>query len=125
MEIESSIDSLDDSIESEQYEISPYPSNTADKVGVTIKGSSEAYINAHKIISDMMREKGERYLINGVEICILDAPKNKSINVEVKSGRGFSGKANVKIYGVNKGGFATIMITKPRGIGYELMIIKP
>ena len=114
-DMESSIDSIDN----ELYEISPYPSNTADKVGITIKGSSEAFINAHKRVSDIMREKGGRYLVNGVEIGILDAPKNKSIIVEVKFGKSMSGKANIKIYGVNKAGFATLMVTKPKGIGYE------
>ena len=39
-DMESSIDSIDN----EQYEISPYPNNTADKVGITMKGSSEAYL---------------------------------------------------------------------------------
>ena len=117
-DLETSNDSLD-SLDSELYEISPYPNNTKDKVGITIKGSSEAYINAHKIVSDIMSGKGDRYEINGVEIAILDAPKNKSISVEVKSRRGLSGKANIKIYGVNKGGFATLMVTKPKGIQYE------
>ena len=117
-DIDDSIDSID-SMDNEKYEISPYPINTPDKVGITIKGSSEPYVIAHKIVTDTMSEKGNRYLINGVEICILDAPKNKSINVEVKAGKAMSGKANLKIYGVNKGGFATIMITKPKGIDYE------
>ena len=117
-DIDDSIDSID-SMDNEKYEISPYPINTPDKVGITIKGSSDPYVIAHKIVTDTMSEKGNRYLINGVEICILDAPKNKSINVEVKAGKAMSGKANLKIYGVNKGGFATIMITKPKGINYE------
>ena len=117
-ELESSFDSIDSS-DNELYEISPYPCNTPEKVGVTIKGSSEAYINAHKIVSNLLREKGDRYVINGVEFGILDAPKNKSIIVDVKSGKGLTGKANIKIYGVNKGGFATLMVTKPKGIGYE------
>ena len=59
-DMESSIDSIDN----EQYEISQYQNNTADK-------ASKAFINAHKIISDLMKEKGGRYMINGVEIGIL------------------------------------------------------
>ena len=58
-------------------------------------------------------------MINGVEIGILDTQKNKPVMMEVKPAKGLSGKANLNMFGVNNRGFATIMITKPRGIGFE------
>ena len=68
------IDDWSDSIDSmeDKFEISANPSTTPDKVGITIKASSESYITAHKIVSETMSEKRNRYIINGVEICILD-----------------------------------------------------
>ena len=115
------IDDWSDSIDSmeDKFEISANPSTTPDKVGITIKASSESYITAHKIVSETMSEKRNRYKINGVEICILDTSKNKAIYLEEKAGKGLSRKANLKIYGVNMGGFVTFIVTMPKGIEYE------
>ena len=62
-----------------------------------------------------MNDKGERYLINGIEIAIADNPQNKPIIVEVKPRVGLTGKANLKIYNKNGRGVATILLTKAKG----------
>ena len=82
------------------------------KTGVTFKGDTEEYIAAHTLIFDMFNQKGAQYLVNGVEIRILDNAENKPIKVDVKHGKGQSGKVNNKMYKVNKLGFATMMISK-------------
>ena len=82
------------------------------KSGVTFKGDTEEYLGAHKKVTEMLNKKGMKYLINGVELRILDNAKNKPIKIDVKFQKGASGKVNVKIYNVNKLGFATMMISK-------------
>ena len=82
------------------------------KTGVTFKGDTEEYIAAHTLIFDMFNQKGAQYLVNGVELRILDNAENKPIKVDVKHGKGQSGKVNNKMYKVNKLGFATMMISK-------------
>jgi hypothetical protein len=83
----------------DHYEINLTPNLAADKskTGISFKGSDETYIEAHKHIVGIIK-KGDRYLINGVEISIMDAPENKPAVIEVKLMSGLSGKANIRIY---------------------------
>ena len=107
--------------DSDFYTVNLTPKNATSewKSGVTITGSTEEYLSAHKKLMDMMSKKGERFVINGVEIAILDNPTNKPVAIEVKPGTGMSGKTNLKIFGLNSRGGATITITKIRGMGFE------
>ena len=99
------------------YECCFTPNNSTEenKSGVTFKGKDKEYIAAHGKIVDLFKKKGEKFFLNGIELTILDKQKNKPINIELKSKKGFSGKVNLKIYGVNNRGGATMMITKPSG----------
>ena len=63
----------------------------------------------------MAKKKGDRFDINGMEISIADAPTNKPVTIQIKSKGGLSGKANLKMYGKNVRGSATIMVTKISG----------
>ena len=58
-------------------------------------------------------------MINGVEIAIIDTPKNRPVLVEVKPKTGISGKANIRVFEVNNKGGGTIMITKISGTRFE------
>ena len=83
--------------------------------GVTFKGDTEEYFEASKKILNMMKVKGMNYVVNGREIRILDNLESKPIKVQIKPKKGLSGKVNVRIYGVNKQGHATMMIQKVSG----------
>ena len=98
-----------------ELEVTPVNSSLENKTGITFKGSNEDYFDAHGKILELMNEKGERYLINGIEIAIADNPQNKPIIVEVKPRVGLTGKANLKIYNKNGRGSATILLTKAKG----------
>ena len=99
------------------YEWSWTPKNASEenKTGVSFKGKDTEYINAHGKIVELFKKKGEKFVINGTELSIADKQKNKPINIEIKSKKGFSGKANLKIYDVNNRGGATMLITTPSG----------
>ena len=96
-------------------EVTPVNASIENKTGITFKGNNEDYLDAHGKLLELMNEKGERYLINGIEIAIADNPQNKPIIVEVKPRVGLTGKANLKIYNKNGRGFATILLTKAKG----------
>ena len=100
----------------ENYEWLMTPKNAAkdSKTGVTFRGSDAEYLNAHKVLVEMIKKKGDIYVINGIEISIADTQNNKPVSLEVKPKGGLTGKANLKVYGINKRGGATIMVTKPR-----------
>ena len=102
---------------SDYYEFTMIPKNSPidNKTGVTIKGSSDEFVKAHKIIKSMTDKKGNRLTINGVDIAIMDTPKNKPIVIEIKAKNELSGKANLKFYEANKKGISTVMITKVSG----------
>ena len=87
----------------ENYELGLIPKMASDesKTGITFKGNDEEYLTAHKKLLDMIKKKGERFVINGVEIGIIDTPKNKPVSVEIKPKYGLTGKANLKIYDKN------------------------
>ena len=97
------------------YEINLTPNMAPEesKTGVTFRGSDEVYMDAHKNIVAMMKI-GDRYLVNGVEISILDAPENKPVVIEVKLKSGKNGKANIKIYDTG-----TMFINKRSGNIFE------
>ena len=82
------------------------------KTGVTFRGDSQEYLNAHEKLKEMLDKKGIIYYINGTQLKILDNPKNKPIKVGIKPQKGTSGKANIKIYNINNKGYATIVISK-------------
>ena len=85
------------------------------QTGVTIKGDTDEYFEASKKIFNLLNNKGMKYCVNDRDIRILDNVENKPIKIEVKSKKKPAGKVNVKIYGVNKLGHATMMITKVSG----------
>ena len=99
------------------YDLELVPSKATDdkKTGVTIKGSQSGYLEAHKLLKEMFKKKGDRFLINGTEIGISDTPKNKPIIIEVKAKGGLTGKVNLTIFDVNNRGGATIMVQKIKG----------
>ena len=106
-----------DDFECDGYEMEVVPVKVVleKKSGITFKGSGEGYLEAHRIIKLMTGTKGDRFLKNGVEMTILDTPKNKPIKVEIKLKNGISGKANLKIFEINRNGGATMMVQKVSG----------
>ena len=70
------------------------------------------------MLMDIFKKKGDRYVINGVEIAINDNHHTKPYIIEVKQKSGMTGRANLKIFGVNKNGGGTIMITKASGVDF-------
>ena len=70
-----------DEIQCDGYDLELVPQTAKDdkKTGVTIKGSDSGYLEAHKLLKEMTKKKGDRFLINGIEIKISDTPKNKPI----------------------------------------------
>ena len=66
-----------DEIECEGYELELVPKTAVleKKTGVTIKGSEAGYLEAHKMLKEMLSKKGDKFMINGVEIKISDIPK--------------------------------------------------
>ena len=97
-------------LNSEFYDVEMIPIKVSahNKTGITFKGSCIEYLNAHKNILELVKKKGERYVINGIEIGIVDNPENKPICVEIKAKTGLSGKVNLSVFGVNDRGSATI-----------------
>ena len=102
---------------SEYFDCTITPINAPDegKTGVTFKGTNEEYIQAYTLIMDMFKKKGDRYIINGVEFAIIDNPSVRPYIIEVKQKSGISGKVKLKIFGVNKNGGGTIMVSKASG----------
>ena len=82
------------------------------KSGITFKGSDDEYIKAHKIVMKMTQKKGDRFVVNGIDIYIADAPNNKPVCNAIKPKSGITGKVNLKIWAINKQGSGTMMITK-------------
>ena len=110
-------DESDEENVEEYYEWNMIPITYSEekKTGVTFKGDTDEYFRASKKIFKMMDIKGMKYSINDREIRILGNLDSKPIKVEVKPIKGPSGKVNIKIYGVNKQGHATMMIQKVSG----------
>jgi hypothetical protein len=116
MERQCSVKKIEEDI-SEYYECVMTPINASEdsKTGFTFKGSDADYLKAHGVIMQMIQKKGDRFVINGVEISIVDAPQNKPVCIGIKPKNGLTGKANLKVYALNKNGGATMHVTKIRG----------
>ena len=101
----------------DDYDVTLIPKNDSEdsKTGVVIKGHDAKYLKAHKVIMDLMKKKGDEFLVNGIDVRIADVPANKPVNIEVKSKNGFSGKANLRFYEKNAKGTSTIMVSKQKG----------
>ena len=82
------------------------------KTGVTFKGDSAGYIEAHKMINNMLTQNNSKFIINDREMTVKINGKNKPLKVDVKTIKGAVGKVNLKFYNVNSKGIATIMISK-------------
>ena len=82
------------------------------KTGITFKGDTDEYIEAHQRIWNMMNKKGINYRVNGRDLRFFDNSNTKTIKFEVKPLKGSSGKVNLKMYNVNGNGIATMMIQK-------------
>ena len=106
----------DDDDENDYYEYVMVPKcySEENKNGVTFKGGSEEFVNAHQKITKLLNKKGAKFSINNRAIRVLDNAKNKPIKLEVKPLKGQSGRVNVKIYGLNNNGIATMMIQKTK-----------
>ena len=100
-------------------ELVPNKESEENKTGITIKGKEDDYMEAHRILKDFFRARGQKYHINGIDIRVVDLPKNKLIKVDVKPKVGLSGKVNLNIYEVNVKGGATMMIQKVSGGGFS------
>ena len=59
-----------DEIICEGYDLELVPKTAIqeNKTGVTIRGSESRYLEAHRMLKDMLSKKGDRFVINGVEI---------------------------------------------------------
>ena len=73
-------------IKAEGYDLKMVPESANDdmKTGVTFKGNEPGYLEGHKVLKEITKRKGDRFLFNGIEISVADVPKNKPINIEVK-----------------------------------------
>ena len=98
-----------------EWILTPKNASEENKSGVTFKGRDTEYFNAHGKIIALFKKRGEKFIINGIELFIADKQKNKPINFDIKSKKGFTGKVNLKIYDKNNRGAATMLITKPSG----------
>ena len=97
------------------FVLTPFTAPENEKNGVTFRGSDNEYFKSHNLLRELIKTKGDRFLINGVDISIADAPYNKPATISIKTKNGTTGKANIKIYSKNKRGSATIMVTKVKG----------
>ena len=61
------------------FEMVPIKAAEENKTGITIKGKDVAYIEAHRILKDFFRTRGQKFYINGIELRIVDLPRNKLI----------------------------------------------
>ena len=66
------------------------------KTGITIKGKEVDYMESHRILKDFFRTRGQKYHINGIDLRIVDLPKNKLMKIDVRSKMGLSGKINLE-----------------------------
>ena len=80
-----------------ELELVPKTAPSEEQTGITFKGKDKEYLEAQKMLKDFMKNKGEIFLINGIEIIISDSPKNRPMIIGVKPKDGISGKANLKI----------------------------
>ena len=77
-----------------EIELVPKLASEEDKTAITFKGNDSEYVAAQKVLRCTLNKKGERFLINEIEISISDTPKNRPMIIGVKPKDGISGKAN-------------------------------
>ena len=73
------------SINEEEYSRSDYYdwvmipniSPTESKTGVTFRGADNEYFKAHTLLMELIKKKGDRFVINGIEMSVADNPPNK------------------------------------------------
>ena len=63
--------------------LTPKNASEENKTGVSFKGRDTEYINAHRKIVELFKKKGEKFLLNGIELSIVDKQRNKPINIEI------------------------------------------
>ena len=98
-----------------EIELVPKLASDEDKTAITFKGNDSEYVAAQKLLKGVLNKKGERFLINEIEISITDTPKNRPMIIGVKPKDGISGKANLKLFEINNRGGATIMTQRAKG----------
>ena len=98
-----------------EIELVPKLASDEDKTAITFKGNDSEYVAAQKLLKGVLNEKGERFLINEIEISITDTPKNRPMIIGVKPKDGITGKANLKLFEINNRGGATIMTQRAKG----------
>ena len=47
-----------------------------DKTTITLKGNDSEYVEAQKVLKNTVKRKGDRFLINEIEVTISDTPKS-------------------------------------------------
>ena len=106
-----------DTIKCEGYEVEfvPVKAVPENKSGITFKGNGAGYLEAHNIIQSITKKTGEILVKNGIEMSVIDTPRNKPTKIEIKKKNGVMGKVNLKIYDVNGKGGATMMVQKVSG----------
>ena len=82
--------------------MTPINATVESKTGVTFRGSDTEYFKAHSMVRELTKKKGDRFVINDVEISIADNPENKPVTIKSKTGP--TGKANLKVYDKNRRG---------------------
>ena len=98
-----------------EIELVPKLASDEDKTAITFKGNDSEYVAAQKLLKGILNKKGERFLINEIEISITDTPKNRPMIIGVKPKDGITGKANLKLFQINNRGGATIMTQRAKG----------
>ena len=98
-----------------EIELVPKLASDEDKTAITFKGNDSEYVAAQKLLKGILNKKGERFLINEIEISITDTPKNRPMIIGVKPKDGITGKANLKLFEINNRGGATIMTQRAKG----------
>ena len=69
-----------DTIKGKGYELEfvPVKAGPDNKSGITFKGNDAGYLEAHKIIKSITGTAGEILVQNGIEMSVIDTPKNKT-----------------------------------------------
>ena len=94
-----------DSIRGEGYEVEfvPVKALPENKLGITFKGNGVGYLEAHKIIKAITGMTGEVLVKNGLEMTVIDTPRNKPTKIEIKYNKLGSTPVSNSIFQVNFG----------------------
>ena len=110
-----SVSLIMEELECAGYAIETVPKTAADEEKTTITGNDLEYVEAQKVLKNSFKKKGERFLINEIEVTISDTPKNRPMIIGVKPKDGITGKVNLRYFDINNRGGATIMVQKAKG----------